>query len=201
MGELAAIILAAGMSSRMREFKPLLELGEKTIVSRVVRLATELGAKPVIVVTGRRARDIEAHLAEENVIFVRNERYETTQMLDSLLLGFSKIPLECGRVLIMPADIPLVRRETIEQLLQTDGDFVRPAFKGKPGHPAVLSCELIPEISGYAGEGGLRGAITALGVSTADVETDDRGVLLDADTPEDYELLRRYYAEEYNRLE
>ncbi|NLB29375.1 MAG: nucleotidyltransferase family protein [Clostridiales bacterium] len=197
MGELGAVILAAGLSSRMREFKPLMELGGLTIISRVVRLMLGTGAEPVVVVTGRRAADIENHLAGENVRFVRNENYASTQMLDSILLGLSRLPPDCRRIFITPADIPLVRRSTLKTLLQTGGQFVRPTYFGKNGHPALMSGELVPALKQYAGDGGLRGAISAGGIKITDVETDDRGVLLDADTPEDYAELCRYFSEEF----
>lgn len=200
MGELGAVILAAGLSSRMREFKPLMELGGLTIISRVVRLMLGTGAEPVVVVTGRRAADIENHLAGENVRFVRNENYASTQMLDSILLGLSRLSPDCRRIFITPADIPLVRRSTLKTLLQTGGQFVRPTYLGKNGHPALMSGELVPALKQYAGDGGLRGAISAGGIKITDVETDDRGVLLDADTPEDYAELCRYFSEEFRDL-
>ena len=197
MEKLGAIILAAGLSSRMHDFKPLLELGGQTIISRVLSLVRVVGAEPVVVVTGYRAAELEEHLAGERVQFARNEQYNTTQMLDSLLIGLEQIPPDCGRVLIAPADIPLVQPETIRQLLRHDGQFVRPTHKGKNGHPAIMSRELVPLLFHYTGDNGLRGAIDDVGIKITDIEVSDPGVLLDADTPGDYEELRRYFTEEF----
>ena len=197
MEKLGAVILAAGLSSRMNNFKPMLPLGGQSIISRVLNVIRGAGAEPIVVVTGHRAAELEAFLADTGVIFVRNEQYATTQMLDSLLLGLAHIPPECGRVLIAPADIPLVRPVTITQLLESDGQFVRPTHSEKNGHPAIMSSGLIPALLHYAGDNGLRGAIDHAGIKMTGIEVPDRGVLLDADTPEDYDELCRYFAEEF----
>ena len=196
--KLAAVILAAGLSSRMRDFKPLLPLGGRTMINRVLDLVRAAGAETVVIVTGFRAQELEAHLAGENVIFARNEAYATTQMLDSLLLGIEQLPPDCDRVIITPADIPAVRPETVKLLLNSNGMFVRPTYNGKNGHPAIMSGRLFPELLGYTGNEGLRGAVQAAGEKVTDVEVTDRGVLLDADTPEDYAGLRHYFAEEFS---
>ena len=197
MEKLGAIVLAAGLSSRMHDFKPLLELGGRTIISRVLSLVRAAGAEPIVVVTGYRAEELEQRLVSENVLFARNERFATTQMLDSLLIGLALLPKTCERVLIAPADIPLIRPETVRQLLESSGQFVRPTHKGKNGHPAIMSADLISALTGYAGNDGLRGAVDHAGVSMTNLEVFDRGVLLDADTPEDYAELCRYFAEEF----
>lgn len=195
MSETGAVILAAGMSSRMGDFKPMLRLGDKTIIARVAELMQGSGASPVVIVTGNRSEVIEHHLEGTGVLFAQNELYETTQMLDSLLIGLKKLPSECRRVLISPCDIPLVSPETIRLLKGTAGAFVRPSFEGKAGHPALMDCSLVPMLEGYTGSGGLRGAIEAAGIAPTDVEVSDRGVLLDADTPDDYIALLGYFAE------
>ena len=198
MGKTAAVILAAGLSSRMRDFKPLLPLGGTALISRVLGLVRAAGAELVVVVTGYRAGDLEAHLSGENIIFAHNENFATTQMLDSLLIGLAGIPAEFDRVIIAPADIPAVKPETVRQLLASDGLFVRPTHRGKNGHPAIMSASLIPALFGYTGNDGLRGAVQAAGAEITNVEVPDRGALLDADTPEDYAVLCDYFASEYN---
>ena len=195
--KLAAVILAAGLSSRMRDFKPLLKLGGKTIIKHVLDTVRTAGTETVVVVTGYRAAEIEAHLRDESVIFAQNENYATTQMLDSLLIGLAKIPQKFDRVIITPADIPAVKPETIKLLLSSGGLFVRPTHKGKNGHPAIMSAKLIPALFDYSGNEGLRGAVQAAGAELTGIEVPDRGVLLDADTPEDYAGLRDYFALEF----
>ena len=195
MGRLAAIVLAAGVSSRMSGFKPLLDIDGKSMIRRVVDYMRASGAKPVIVVTGYRAADVEAHLADAGVRFIRNRRYFETQMLDSLLLGAAALPDDVERVLISPADIPLIEGTTVQALLAAKGQFIRPVCDGKTGHPVVLARELLQQLRDYNGPGGLRGAMEAHGVKPVDVAVEDQGTLLDGDTREEYAALLRHRRE------
>lgn len=187
MTKLAGVILAAGLSSRMGVFKPLLEIGGKSMARRVVELMQGAGADPVIVVTGHRHEDLEVHLTECGVRFVHNPDYASTQQLESLKLGLSALPEDCEQVLVTPADIPLVRPDTVEHLLAAEGDFIRPRCGERTGHPVVLSAGLIPYLLRYDGPGGLKGAVDQSGCVVRDIAVDDPGVLMDNDTPEDFQ--------------
>lgn len=191
MTELAGLILAAGLSSRMGAFKPTLPVGGQSMIRRVADMMRRSGASPIVVVTGFRGEELERHLEGLDLRFVRNERYYETQMLDSLLLGLEQLPANTRRVLLSPADIPLVAPETVDALLAAEGEFVRPLFRDKPGHPVVLSRSIFPALKSFHGEGGLKGAVNALGVPITDVPVEDRGTLLDCDTREEYDALLR----------
>lgn len=199
MSKLAAIILAAGVSSRMGKFKPLLPVDGQTMAQRVVRSMIEAGADPVLVVTGYRAEDLEAHLAGTGAEFVRNKKYFSTQMLDSLMLGAAALPGDADRVLIAPADVPLVKPETIRALLRASGEFVRPCCGGTPGHPVLLTQALLRSLKDYRGPGGLRGAAEAHGVIPTDVPVDDFGTTLDSDNRDEYAALLKYNRRETGR--
>lgn len=195
MGKIAAIVTAAGISSRMGGFKPLLDIDGKSMIRRVVDLMLASGADPVVVVTGYQAGDVEKHLADAGVLFVRNERYYETQMFDSLLAGATVLPSETERILITPADIPLVKEGTVQALLAAQGQFVRPLCRGKTGHPVILTRELLERLGDYSGFDGLRGAMEAYGITPVDVAVDDQGTLLDGDTRDDYAALLRLHRE------
>lgn len=108
MTQLAGLILAAGVSSRMGAFKPMLPVDGQTMIRRVADMMRRAGADPILVVTGYRGEVLERHLEGLNIRFIRNERYYSTQMLDSLVLGLERLEGETRRVLVSPADIPLV---------------------------------------------------------------------------------------------
>lgn len=186
MNALSGVVLAAGLSSRMGAFKPLLEINGISMVHRVVCLMKKAGAEPVFVVTGYRHRELEAHLQDTGVQFVYNPDYASTQQMDSLKLALAQLEGRCAKVLISPADVPLAEPETVAKLLQTEGTFVRPVCRGKGGHPVLLSGSLIPDLLNYRGSEGLRGAIRDSGCVIQDVEVNDIGVLMDNDTPEDF---------------
>lgn len=199
MNNVAAVILAAGISSRMGRFKPMLNVDGETMISRVVHGMKRVGASPIVVVTGYKSEVLTQHLAQEDVVFVHNERYYETQMLDSLVLGLEAIGPEYDRVLISPADVPLVQTETVLELLQTKGAFVRPIFEGAVGHPVIMDLSLLPVLQAFDGQGGLRAAVEGAGVSIVDVEVTDRGTTLDGDTREEYANLLRYHRQQTNR--
>ena len=159
MERLGAVILAAGLSSRMGEFKPLLPIGGVSMIRRVVDLMRSAGAETVVV-TGYRHEALEAHLVGCGIRFVHNPDYRHTQMLDSLRLGLGALPAGCGRFLLSPADVPLVRPRTVRALLALDAPFVRPLYRGEPGHPVVFRAGLLPLIRSYSGSGGLGGLIS-----------------------------------------
>lgn len=186
MEKLAGIILAAGLSSRMGAFKPLLEIDGVSMVRRVVQLMQGAGGHPVVVVTGHRKLELEEHLQGASVELVYNPNYASTQQFDSLRLALARLKGRCDRLLISPADIPLVKPETVAALLRTPGEFVRPVFRGRGGHPALLSAALIPALLCYDGPDGLRGAIRQIGCTVQNVTVEDGGVLMDNDTPEDF---------------
>ena len=192
MKGLAGIVLAAGLSSRMRAFKPLLEGEGKSMVCRVVELMQSTGADPVVVVTGHRREELEGHLAGSRVKFVHNPDASSTQQLESLKLALAQLPPECGRVLVSPADIPLVQRKTVERLLAEEGDFIRPYWGGRTGHPVVLSARMIPYVLCYTGPDGLRGAVCTGSFQVRDVPVEDQGILMDNDTPADFQRTLAY---------
>lgn len=194
--KIAALISAAGLSSRMGDFKPLLPCGGMSIISRVAGNLRRAGAESVVIVTGHRAEEIESLPELEGCIFLRNPKYAESEMFDSLSIGLRALEGHCDKLFISPVDVPAVKPETIDMLLAADGDFVRPMYKGKPGHPILLNAALIPAILSHGGEGGLRGALDALGIKPTDVITEDEGVSMDADTPEDY----RYILELMDRI-
>ena len=179
------------MSSRMKAFKPLLQLGDSTMIRRCISNYLETGVNPVIIVTGNKAGLIEEHVSDLPVECVFNPEYESCDMFTSVKLGLETIAGKCGRVFISPADIPCIAPRTLILLEEAQGDIVIPSHKGKTGHPLMISSVLIPEILAYDGGSGLKGAIESLaGCGLCKIEVEDEGILLDADMPEDYERLK-----------
>ena len=143
-----ALILAAGMSTRMKGFKPLLDFHGRTMIGQVIHNFQKAGAAPIILVLGYRGDDIKDSLAGEPVIFVRNENYASSQMFDSVKIGLRKAAGVCDRVLIAPCDAPLIRPEVIRRVMESEYLMARPSFQGRPGHPVLLSCSLTEQICG-----------------------------------------------------
>ena len=184
--EYGAVIVAAGMSTRMHQLKQLMRVGEMSMAERVVTNFQRAGIGRIVVVTGFRAQEVEEVLTPYGVEFVRNENYETTQMMDSAVLGLQKIKSSCERVFFCPVDVPLFTVRTVKLLMRIHAPLVIPVCGEKRGHPVVMDTSLIDGICGYQGEGGLKGAMDALPVSPVYIESEDKGAVTDADTQEDY---------------
>lgn len=188
-----AVIVAAGMSSRMGEFKPMLNIGSISIAQRVISTLQQAGVNRIVVVTGYQAVTLERHLANQGVVFLRNENYRTTQMFDSAKIGLEYLKDKCDKILFTPVDIPLFTALTVTELLRSGEQLACPECQGQTGHPVLLSADLVDAVISDSGEGGLQGAISRLGVSMVHIPVDDPGILHDADTPAEYESLLHYH--------
>ena len=85
--QIGAVIVAAGMSSRMGDFKPMLNIGSISIAQRIVATFHQAGVNRIVVVTGYQAQLLEKHLSNSGLIFLRNENFAETQMFDSAKIG------------------------------------------------------------------------------------------------------------------
>lgn len=189
----AALIVAAGMSSRMGDFKPMLSIGSITIAQRVVATFHQAGIRKIVMVTGFNAVTLERHLSGSGVIFLRNENYETTPMFDSVKIGLGYLQGKCDRVLFTPVDIPLFTAGTVHALLDSDAPLACPTCQGQTGHPIAISASLFDRILADGGEQGLKGAVERCGAAMREIPVDDPGTLHDADTPADFSALVDYH--------
>lgn len=184
-----AVIVAAGASSRMGTFKPMLNIGSISISQRLIATLHQAGISRIVMVTGYHAEELERHLANSGVIFLRNEDFQATQMFDSAKIGLQYIRGKCDRVFFMPVDVPLFTARTVEALLKTEAEIACPVCDGMRGHPIMMSDRVIDRILLDSGDCGLQGALSRCGIPELLVSVTDAGVLRDIDTPEDYDLL------------
>ena len=187
--QIGALIVAAGMSSRMGEFKPMLSIGSISIAQRIIATLSQAGVSKIVMVTGYNATALERHLTGNGIIFLRNTDYETTQMFDSVKIGLRYLQDKCDRILLTPVDVPLFTAKTARTILDSSALLACPMCEGKQGHPILIANSLIPEILNDCGEMGLKGAMDRCSVPLHRIEVDDPGTIHDADTPEDYSQL------------
>jgi CTP:molybdopterin cytidylyltransferase MocA len=190
---IAAVILSAGFSERMGRFKPLLPLGTRTIIERVVNTFQSAGIGEILVVTGYRAADVRQAVSALPVRCVANTDY-MKGMFSSVLAGIQRLSEDCRAFFVHPADIPLVKPQTIRQLAGAFGEdspvVLYPTFDGRRGHPPLIAASLIPRILMWSGSGGLRAVLTGHHDDSAELAVNDEGILMDLDTPEDYQRMR-----------
>ena len=190
----SAVIAAAGLSARMRDFKPLLCLGESTVIYHTIGNLRAAGVERIVVVTGYQSAVLERHLILDDVMFLKNERFAQTDMLASIQLGLGALPEGTERVFVTPADVPLVSPGTLRRMLDSPAQAVRPVYQGRGGHPLLLRRDAVERVAAWQGEGGLKGLLNTGALELENLEVDDPGVLMDADTPQDYKKLLHYQA-------
>ncbi|MCL1914914.1 MAG: nucleotidyltransferase family protein [Eubacteriaceae bacterium] len=196
MDKLGAVILAAGRSSRMGSFKPMLPLGSSTIIETVINKLIGAGTCELVVVVGREADRLRSHLDRyEKIRYIENRDFASTDMFYSAKMGMDALSRTTEIHFFLPCDIPLFKPDTLEKMIycyeETGAGIVTPVHGGKSGHPILIKRSMVADLLAYNGNDGLRGAIRNSGVKVETVEVDDIGVLLDADTPQDYEMIHK----------
>lgn len=194
--KIAALLLAAGYSSRMGEFKPLLPLGERTVIETAVHSFLRAGVEDVRVVLGHRAEQLAAVTGNTGIKTVLNENYPQG-MYSSVKAGVKSLGPGVEAFFLLPVDNPLIKRRTLVELIrasrETRADITYPCFEGERGHPPLISTMLTEAILSWDRQGGLRSLLEEYDSKAVDVEVIDQGTLMDMDTPEDYRLLTEYY--------
>jgi molybdenum cofactor cytidylyltransferase len=192
--KVSALILAAGFSSRIQEFKPLMRVGEATMVEWVISLYKKSGVEDVRVVVGHRKDELMPVIEKLDVSVLVNPRY-LDGMFSSVLCGLNSLGADCTGCFIHPVDVPLVSQHTVGKLIDslraTPDNAIRPSFRNRRGHPVVVPSRFFKHITGFEQPGGLRAALRPLQSSTVTVEVDDENILYDVDTSEDYDALLR----------
>lgn len=187
---MAALVLAAGQSSRMAPLNKLLVRGQdgRPMVARVVDNVLASGIGPVTVVTGHARAEVEAALAGRDVRFAAAADY-ADGLSASLKAGLAALPPQVEGVLVCLGDMPLVTPAAIGRLLaafdpEEGRAIVMPTHAGQPGNPVLWAREFIPEMMALTGDAGARRLISRHAERVAEVEMPDDAVLRDFDTPE-----------------
>jgi molybdenum cofactor cytidylyltransferase len=184
----AGIVLAAGLSTRSGRYKMALPLGGVTVIERSVGGMLPFVDRVLVVVGWQADRVRELLAGYERVELVYNGRYREG-MLSSVKRGVERV--SAPRFFLLPGDIPLVAPAVYAKLLAASGEVVLPAFQGQTGHPVLLSAGTIPEILALPADATLRDVIGRKERIIVPVEDDQ--ILIDLDTPEDYERLQERY--------
>jgi molybdenum cofactor cytidylyltransferase len=190
------VILAAGQSRRMGRPKALLPVGDgETFLSVLIRTLTDGGiGGGVLVVT----RPADAALGREiarasdacgQVRQVENPGADRGGQLSSIIAALDSVGEQARAILVVPVDMPLVQASTIRRLIEAFDDSQAPILRavcgGRHGHPVIFSRAVFEDLRRADPAVGARAVVRAHGA--VDVEVNDRGVLEDVDTPEDYE--------------
>jgi len=192
---IAAIVLAAGASTRMGAPKALLPDGRgRPFIVRLLHTFSEAGFRHAIVVTGAVHAGIVAAVAADapcaqSVTFARNPAPERGQ-LSSLVVGLGQLKPGVRAALVTLVDAPFVTAATVRTVVSayeaTNALIVRPAQGPRHGHPVLFDARLFRELHDADPQVGAKAVVRAHAAGIVHVETADDGAFVDVDTPDEY---------------
>lgn len=187
-----AVVLAAGLSSRMGENKVLAEARGQPLISHVLATLGKLALEDVLVVTGRDHDQVAAAAAPFRI--VHNPDY-AEGMAGSIRSGLAALAPDVDAAFVCLADMPLIDAATLGKLMAAYNptehrSICVPAFEGRRGNPVLWGRQHFKALSSLAGDQGGRVLLQDLEDEVADVPVASDGVLRDADTLEALAAIR-----------
>lgn len=188
---IAAVLLAAGESSRMGEPKQLLDWQGQSLVTAQSEALLAAGCRPLVVVLGAHAARVRPHVPDHpNLQIVTNHAWRSGRA-SSIRAGSRAMPSEINAVAVVSVDQPTTAA-VVERLAESlsrapDAEIVVPRYGGRNGHPPMFSARLLPQLRQVSERGeGLREIRRSHADATIFLDMDDPIVRLNLNTPEAY---------------
>jgi molybdenum cofactor cytidylyltransferase len=194
---IAALILAAGASSRMGSNKLVEDVAGTPMVARVAQAIAASRAASITVVTGNQPDEVKAAVDGIPASFVHNPDFGQG-LATSLKAGLAALPKDIDGVLVCLGDMPLVGQRTIDKLIAAfnplEGRSIAvPVHDGKRGNPVLWGAQYLDEMKSLSGDQGARRLLDAHADDVVEVPIDDESVLFDVDTPDKLAEIRKRF--------
>lgn len=191
--DVVAIILAAGQSSRMGAFKPLLPFGDKTVIESTIDYLSGGGIETIIVVVGHRADEVKTHLKNRVLKFTTNPDPHSA-MATSIICGLAEVPGDARAVVVTPVDHPAVPNQVVSMLInewREGARLVIPTNGGRGGHPVLIDLSFRAELLHLDPDLGLKSFFAAHRNEVKRVVVHSNYIARDMDTWDDYRSLHQ----------
>jgi molybdenum cofactor cytidylyltransferase len=189
MGEIWAVILAAGESRRMGTPKMLLPFNGSTMIECVIDNITRSDADHTLIVLGAEKERLSQLTGMLQVVCCYNDNYKEG-MLSSVKCGLRNVPSGTRAVMVFQGDQPLITPEVINSVikayLSSEKGIVIPVFNNRRGHPVLIDTKYRDEIEQLNTDKGLRSLAYKFPDDVLEVLTDESGILRDFDTFDQY---------------
>lgn len=184
-----AVIIVDGHQNSCGVRAALLPIGETTVIRRMVSILEQSQVSPLVLVTGADREVLEKHVSGLPVILLYHEGYRDAEMIEGVQMGLKYIRPLCDGIFVMPARYPLLFPRTIHEMMECGHENVVPVYKGRRGHPVLLSSGMADHVLGYRGEGGLKGALRQEEAARQlwELAVDDGGIVDTVEGEEDCE--------------
>jgi molybdenum cofactor cytidylyltransferase len=192
--QIAAVVLAAGKSTRMGSNKLLKSIKGKPMIRQTVETVLQSRASPVVVVTGHDAAPVRKALEGLDVSFVDNPQYDQG-LSASLAAGVAGIPPKIDGALVVLGDMPLVPVSTLNKLIaafdpEEGRSICLPVYQGERGNPILWGRQHFREFQGLKGDRGAKVLLVVNSDHVVEVPVGNEGVLTDFDTPDSLARLK-----------
>jgi molybdenum cofactor cytidylyltransferase len=190
-----AIVLGAGLSTRMGRAKLLLPWKNTTILGNIVSNLTSAGIQDIIVVIHSANDHLREHIQflswDYPVRFVINESFNPDDMLTSIQYGLKAINNSCTAALIVLGDQPQIEADTVRQIIAahqlTKELIVIPSYSMRRGHPWLIPFHLISQFIQLQFPLTPRDFLEQHKEEISYVIIENDSILKDIDTPDDYQ--------------
>lgn len=188
--EVAAVVLAAGRSTRMAPVNKLTApFAGRPLVGHAVEAALASKAAEVVVVTGYQSGAVMTALAGRDLRFVYNPDF-ATGMASSLKAGISSLSEGVAGAVVLLGDMPQVSAAVVDALIDafrasSGGRICQPRFDGRPGNPVLLPARLFPAVADLTGDQGAKPLLAAEAQDILGVDVDSAAIHMDVDSAAD----------------
>ncbi len=188
----AALVLAAGRSSRMGRPKALLDLDGESALERVLRVLGGAGVQEFVVVFDPAQEDVARALRGRRVAVVENPAPESGQT-GSIRRGLARLSAGATAFLLCPVDVPLFEAADLRALFDAWQQaaprpaIVLPVVRGRRGHPVLCERALVPEFLALGENEPAHNVIRRDPARVRHVGLSNVELVSDLDTPEDYQ--------------
>ncbi len=190
---ISCILLAAGASTRFGSPKALVRIGANSIIERTLAMLLSTKISEIIVVLGADAEKISPKILKNSGIrIVVNENYSQGQT-SSFKAGLTNLDSDTEGILLMPVDMPFIKKETIDLLievfLKNQSLIVVPTYAGKNGHPPIFSKMLFRDFKALKNDEPLSLLIRKHEKETLKLPVKDAGCVQSFNTPQEFKQL------------
>jgi len=188
---IVAVVLSAGESSRMGRPKALLPIEGETFIGRIVASLKQTQVGKIIVVLGHNSDLLAAAIRPLAVEILINPNYKLGQLSSLQVAVRNLLPdADCDGILVHLVDHPYIDASLVDRMIQqfyeSKKDIIVPRCHGKRGHPVLFSRALFGELLDAPMDQGAKAVVNAHGNETLEIDTDEKGITVDIDTPELY---------------
>jgi molybdenum cofactor cytidylyltransferase len=191
---ISAIVLAAGLSTRMGTQKLLLPWGDTTVIGNILFTLKQAGLSDIGVVTGRTYAEVEKLILEHGARLLFNQDYANGEMLTSLQVGLRDLGNETEAILVVLGDQPQIEGQVVKEIMlrfeANHHPIIVPSYEMHRGHPWLLGKAYWAEVLALRAPLTLRDFLNSHHEVIDYLTVTSPSILQDLDTREDYSTFK-----------